>query len=179
MKTWGDRVKAFIGLWVIAGLIVLGVNGRAFLSLLDEPLAGYSSGVRMADRGFQQYRQLLSAKTEKISSAMAHLVQRFSVNAPAVEHASAVEQKEAPAKETRHVNLPTVTLPVLAGIVTRRSAAGQTHHVAVLDSGVYAEGEQLQSFTIRQISADGILLARGKQTWFLERPDIGYSLSKR
>lgn len=179
MKAWGDQAKAFIGLWVIAGLIVLGINGRALLSLLDEPLAGHSSGVRLADRGFQQYRQLLSAKAEKISSGMAHLVQRFTASAPTVEHALAVEQKQAPVKETRRVKLPTVTLPVLTGIVTSRSAAGQTHRVAVLDSGVYSEGEQLQNFTIRQISADGILLARGQQTWFLERPDIGYSLSQR
>jgi hypothetical protein len=72
-----SRMRALIGLWILAGLMVVGVNGTMLLSLLDEPLAGYSSGVRNADRAFRQYRMRLTAEAEKMTSGMERLTSWF------------------------------------------------------------------------------------------------------
>lgn len=178
MKTWGHDMQVYIGIWVIIGLVVLGVNGYAFISLVDEPLAGYSPGVQQTDRGLQQYRQMLSAKSEKLSSGLELLAQRFTATVPKHGPPEAVDQKKAPVKVAKRPTIETVSLPVLAGIVTSRSAAGRVHRLALLDSGIYSEGETFQDFTIRKISADGVLLSKGKQSWFIERPKITYSVSQ-
>ena len=65
MQQSGSRVQALIGLWILTGLVVVGINGAMLMSLLDEPLAGYSPGVRTADRGFRQYRTLVAPRPAK------------------------------------------------------------------------------------------------------------------
>jgi hypothetical protein len=179
MNAWRNRLRIFLGFWIMAGLVVLGINGYALMSLLDEPLAGHSSAVRQVDRGFQQYQRLINTETEKIVSGMELLAHRFAAHTPRVDSSIPVEKKTVETKAEQKANQPTVTLPVLAGIVTRRSSAGQVNRMALLDGGVYSEGEMLQAFTIRKIDAEGVLLAKGKQTWFLKRPEVAYSLSQQ
>ena len=178
MKAWGTRNQIFIGLWVIAGLAVVGMNGFALMSLMDQPLAGYSAGVRQVNLGFQQYRRLLNAETMDLSSGMDRLVQRFAIKAPMVESQEASDKRQPPMKVEKKVKSPPVTLPVLAGIVTSRRASGEEYRLALLNDGLFSEGDMLKNFTIRKISGDGVLVAKGKKTWFLQRPDIAYSLSQ-
>ncbi len=79
MHRLGSRIHVLVGLWILAGLVVVGVNGAMLMSLLDEPLAGYSGGVRMADQGFRKYRLLVTVQAEKITSAMDLLMSRFKI----------------------------------------------------------------------------------------------------
>ena len=106
------------------------------------------------------------------------LVQRFAIKTAVVETAVAVDEKKHPSTAEKKVNLPPASLPVLAGIVISRLASGTESRLALLDDGVFSEGDRLQDLTIRKISADGVLLAKDKKTWFLKRPEIAYSLSK-
>jgi hypothetical protein len=179
MNAWRHRLQVFIGLWVFIGLVVAGINGYALLPLLDEPLAGYSSGALQASRAFQQYRRLMGAETDKISSVMKILAQRFAISEPKINPAARLEKEKRPATVEKKVKRPLVRLPVLAGIVNSRSAAGQVYRMALLDNGVFSEGEMLRDFTIRKISADGVLLTKGKKTWLLKRPEIDYSIVKQ
>jgi hypothetical protein len=180
MKSLGYRYQVIFGLWLLVGLVVAGINGYYFVSLLDEPLAGYSPGARQARRQFEQYQQLMETQTRKISSGMKLLAERFASSTPEAEQRTeGQKQEKPPVKVEKTVNRITIVLPVLAGIVTRRSPVGQVQRIALLDNGVYSEGEILQEFTIQKISADGVLLARGKNTWFLKRPEIAYSLSQQ
>lgn len=178
MKAWGNSVQLFIGLWMLAGLVVMGINAYALMSLMDEPLAGYSIGVRHAQGMFQQYRNLLSAETENMDSGMDLLIQRFAAKTTLIEPSQAADTRQSPSAVEKKVKPPAVALPVLAGIVTSRSTTGAERRLALLNDGVFAEGDQLQDLTIRKISADGVLLAKGKKTWFLKTPDVAYSLSK-
>ncbi|WP_419661994.1 uncharacterized protein Dvar_24360 [Desulfosarcina variabilis str. Montpellier] len=180
MKLLKHRFQIIIGLWVLAGLMVAGINGYLLLSLLDQPLAGYSPGARQVRRQFQQYQRLLESETEKISSGMQLLAERFASRTPDTDSAVAIHEKEKSAVNVeKKVNRPTVVLPVLAGIVTRHTPVGRLQRIALLNNGIFSEGEMLQEFTIRKISADGVLLAKGKKTWFLKRPEIAYSLSQQ
>lgn len=178
MQRWGNRIQALIGLWFLAGLVVIGANGYVLVSLLDEPLSGHSTAVRNADRGFRQYRRLLTAETEKITSGMDRLVKRFVPQAvakapPISEKAALLTTKKKPAKP-----IP-VVLPALAGIVTSRSTTGSVNRLAMLDGGVFSEGDTWRELTVKGISAGGVVLARGNRTWFLKAPEIAYSLTTR
>lgn len=176
MHRLGNRMHALIGLWILAGLVVAGVNGSILLSLLDEPLAGYSSAVRDADRGFRQYRLRLAAEAEKIASGMDLLASRFK---PVVgeEETPVVPETPAPAPNaSKRAPLP-VVLPTLTGIMTSRSSDGNSRQLAVLDGRICTDGDRLDDFTVKRITRGGVALVRGRQTWFLKAPDIAYSVT--
>ncbi len=176
MHRLGSRTHALIGLWILAGLAVMGVNGTMLMSLLDEPLAGYSSGVREADRGFRHYRMLLTAEAETITSGMDRLANRF---------ASMVVPEEKPILQEALERAPTankmesspVALPVLTGIITSRSTDGTHRRLALMDGRIYAEGERVGAYTVKRVAGGGVSLVRGGQTLFLRAPEIAYSLS--
>ena len=177
MHHWGSAAHALIGLWVLAGLMVVGVNGYMLLALLDEPLAGYSNLVRSADRGFQQYRALLTAETEKITSGLDRLAGRFKPMGAEIEKPTAVNGSSPP--PATQVAVTPVMLPTLSGIMTHRSSDGQAHRLAVMDGRVWVAGDRLRDLTIEWIDDGGVYLVKGDQAWFLKAPDITYSLTSR
>ncbi len=176
MNRLGSRTHVLVGLWILAGLVVAGVNGTMLMSLLDEPLAGYSSGVRMADQGFRKYHLLVAAHAEKITSRMDLLIDRFTPGIveeekPVVQQppaASSLAKKRAPAP---------AALPTLTGIMTSRSSDGHARRLAVLGGRICAEGDRFGNLTVKRILRGGVSLVKGDQTWFLNAPDVAYSLS--
>lgn len=175
MHRLGSRIHALVGLWILAGLVVVGLNGTMLMSLLDEPLAGYSSGVRMADQGFRNYRMLVTAQAEKITSGMDRLINRFKPGV--VEEEPAFQKRPAPPSFAKKRAPAPVVLPTLTGIMTSRSSDGDAWRLAVLDGRICAEGEQLGNLTVMRIARGGVSLVRGDQAWFLKAPDIVYSLT--
>lgn len=176
MHRLGSGIHILIGLWILAGLTVVGINGYMLMSLLDEPLAGYSSEVRNADRGFRQYRILLTAEAEKITSGMDLLASRF--KPIVVEEEKPVFQKvPATPPAAKKVVPPPVVMPTLKGIVTSRSTDGTARQLALMDGRICAKGDQLRDFTVKWITSGGVSLVRGDQTWFLKAPEIAYSLT--
>ena len=175
MHRLGSRIHALVGLWILAGLVVVGVNGTMLMSLLDEPLAGYSGGVRMADQGFRNYRMLVTAQAEKITSGMDRLISRFKPGG--VEEAPAFQKRPAPPSFATKRAPALVELPTLTGIMTSRSSDGDARRLAVLDGRICAEGEQLGNLTVMRIARGGVSLVKGDQAWFLSAPDLAYSLT--
>lgn len=176
MHRWGDSRQAWIGLWILAGLAMAGLNGYMLMSLLDEPLAGYSRLVRSVDRGIRQYRTLLAAKTENVTAGMDLITQRFP---PAsVDDTPSTAGGTTPATVAEHqVETRPAALPLLTGIVGRRSSDGDVSWLALTDAGVFAAGDTCRDFTVAKISAQGVSLVRGGQAWFLKAPSVGYSLT--
>ena len=171
-----SRMHALIGLWILAGLGVVGVYGTMLLSLLDEPLAGYSNGVRNADRAFRQYRMRLTAEAEKITSGMELLTSWFK---PVVveEEKPLLQKTPAPSSLAKKMAHPKVALPTLTGIMTSRSSDGSTRRLALLNGRICAQGDPLGNFTVKRIARGGVSLVQGDQVWFLKAPDIAYSIT--
>lgn len=176
MNFMGNRMHGLIGLWILAGLIVAGVNGTMLLSLLDEPLAGYSMQVRNADRSFRQYRLIAKMEAEKIDSGMELIANLFAPDAPE-EKPVAVQPVSKPlATENKKLPSP-VVLPTLTGIVTRLAADGTVQWLAMMDNGIWSNGDQFRELTIQRIDSRGIVLVRGDQSWFVKAPERSYSLA--
>jgi hypothetical protein len=176
MHRSGSRVQALIGLWILAGLVVVGINGAMLMSLLDEPLAGYSTGVRTADRGFRQYRMLVAAEAHKITSGMDLLASRFG---PRVEDTEkpATQRVPDPPSVVKPVKPPAVKLPTLTGVLTRRSTDRIATRLAVIDGRICAVGDRCRGFTVKAITREGVSLVRNKQTWFIKVPETTYSVA--
>jgi hypothetical protein len=146
------------------------------MSLLDEPLAGYSSEVRSADRGFRQYRMLLTAETEKINLGMDLLASWFK---PVVvqEEQSVIQNVSAPQQALRKAKPPALVLPTLTGVITSRSTDGTARQMALLDGRMCNQGDQLGTFTVKWITSQGVSLVSGDHTWLLKAPENTYSVA--
>ena len=172
----GSRVQALIGLWILAGLVVAGINGAMLMSLLDEPLAGYSPGVRTADRGFRQYRTLVAAEARKITSGMDFLASRFG---PRVEDTEKPADRRVPdpPPAVKPATPPAMRLPTLTGVITRRSSDGTTTRLAVMDGRICSVGDRFRNLTVKAITREGVSLAGKEKSWFLKMPEITYSVA--
>jgi hypothetical protein len=153
-----SRMHALIGLWILAGLMVVGVNGTMLLSLLDEPLAGYSSGVRNADRAFRQYRMRLTAEAEKITSGMERLTSWFTPGLWKKKNRYCKNRPLPPSLAKKMAPHPKVVLPTLTGIMTSRSSDGSTRRLALLDGRICAQGDH-SKFHVKRIARGGVSLA--------------------
>ena len=170
-----SRIQALIGFWILAGLVMVGLNAAMLLSLLDEPLAGHSDGVRNADRAFRQYRLRLTAEAEKITSGMERLTSWF---APVlVEEKPVVQKAPAPPASAKKKRPLPLVLPTLMGIMTSRSSDGSTQRLALLDGRICAQGDPLGNFTVKRIAREGVSLVQGDQVWHLKAPDVAYSIA--
>jgi hypothetical protein len=172
----GSRIHILIGLWILAGLVVVGINATMLLSLLDEPLAGYSDGVRNADRAFRQYRMRSTAEAEKITSGMERLSSWFT-SVVVEEEKPALQKMPAAPSSAKNKMPPPVVLPTLTGIMTSRSSDGSAKRLALLDGRICTQGDPLGNFTVKRITRGGVSLVRGKQAWFLKAPDVAYSIN--
>ena len=164
----------------MAGILVIGFNGFALLSLLDTPLSGYSPKVHAIDRALRQLRTVMTAKAESIGSQMDELAMRFAtVTKPPVPR----EKKNRPlsAATSKRTVVRPVSLPPLAGIVTRRDIQGRGPilPLAMLGGQMYTEGEKCGAFVVKEISDRGVLLAKGGRTWFVAAPAVAHSVTMR
>jgi hypothetical protein len=174
-----SAVHLLVGCWLLTGLLVGGLNGYRLMTLLDASLPGYSDGLRAVHRGIQQFQMLLTSETEVIGSGMELLANRFSSVAMVADEQRTEKKTMVPlTAEKREAALP-VKLPSLAGIISSRSTNGSTSRLALLDGAVLSEGDRLRDLTVKGISIQGVLLARGGQTWFLKAPEITHSLTAR
>ncbi len=170
MKANVGAIRLWIGSWILIGLLVASLNGYALLALIDDPLAGYSAGARQVDREIMQFRRFVAEKKEKKRSDMDQLAKRYA-NTPDPVPASRKVASQRVAPE------PTVSLPTVAGILTRRAIDGTLQRVALLNGSVFSVGDQVDGLTVKAISPGGVLLSRGKKSWFIKSPATPYSLT--
>lgn len=172
-------LQMLITLWILAGLLVAGVNGVVGVSLMDAPLSGYSESARRVNQGLHHYHILRNATRENISSAMALLNARY---APPAASPQIAEQSQtttpAPAKRRAAPPVP-VDLPVLSGILTRRNTGQAVSHQAVLDGRLCTPGEIVGGLTVKTISPRGVMLTKGARHWFIDAPQHRHSLTTR
>ena len=170
--------RFMISLWIVAGLVVAGINGGIGLFLLDAPLSGYSDGVRAIDRGLREYRQRRALASQTVSNAMSALRTRFVQSPlPSTESAARPPLPTVSPPEPAPKRPPRVELPVLSGVLTRRTADGEVRRRAILDGRLYAEGDRIGDLTLKTISIRGVTLVRGGRQWLLDAPDTPYSLN--
>jgi hypothetical protein len=171
-------IHVLTGLWILAGLVVLGINGYTLASLFSAPLSGYSEGVRIVNGGLMQYRALLYAEAEKITEGMDLLATRF--RPKVVEEEKQVPVTVSATRSPKKIPAPPpVVLPALTGIIMSRSTNGTIGRRALMEGRVCCEGDRVGDFTVKRISARGVSVVRDHRRWFIKVPEISYSLTTR
>ena len=67
-------------------------------------------------------------------------------------------------------------LPVLTGIVKSFDVYGKIRLLAMLDGLVLSEQETINEFKVEKITEKGITLKKGKQSWYIQVPEVAFSL---
>ena len=167
--TVGDKQRSFIGAWVLAALVILGVNGLNLTNLLDQPLLGNSREVKGIRRQWKLLEQLSSlAIKEARAVADVDLDRVFSKFEP-VSVLNLWDPDSKPEAGEEEESGP--ILPVLTGILTVSDLEGTVRSTAVFSGKRYREADQVQGFRIEKIAEEGVYLTKWGTNWFVPAPE--------
>ncbi len=169
--TVGDKQRSFIGVWVLAALLILGVNGLNLTNLLDQPLLGNPREVKGIRRQWKLLGQLNAlAIREAKAVAEVDLDSVFSRFEPMSALKIWKEDPDDPAEaETKQDAGP--ALPVLTGILCVSDLEGNVRSTAVFDGKRYGEKDEVQGFRIERIAEEGVYLVREGKRWLVPAPE--------
>jgi hypothetical protein len=186
----GKIARGLIGLWVLAGLCVVGYNGVSLTTLFDKPLPSLSAEARATIAKWQRLEQRTAARLQavldpqEIRKIVAGIDFRKAIAVPAAPPGNPVPASVEKPVSTR-VEKPApvaekaVVLPSLNGIVAVYNADAAVVYLAVIDGKTRKEKSQIGDFVLEKIEAGGVVLARGHRTWFVPAPTVEFSVDTR
>lgn len=178
----GKIRRGLIGLWVLAALFVAGYNGVFLTTLLEKPLPSLSAEARATIAKWQRLEDQAAARLKEFldPGEIRKLVAKIDFK-----KTTAVPEtpKRAPVLTTVRKPAPVlkkaVALPVLNGIVAVYGTNGEVAYLAVIDGKTRKEKNSIGEFVLEKIEAGGVVLARGKRSWFVQAPTVDFSMDTR
>jgi len=171
--TVGDKQRSFIGAWVLAALIVAGVNGLNLANLVDQPLLGNSKEVKGIRRQWKLLEQLSSLAIKEARAVaevdLDRVFSKFEPTSVLKGWDAGTEAKEVQAEESGPI------LPMLTGILSVSDLEGNVRSTALFDGGRYKEKDQVQGFRIEKIAEEGVYLSKWGTNWFVPAPEGEFS----
>jgi hypothetical protein len=168
----GNWRKLCVSAWILAALLLIGLNGFHLIALENQPLVGHSSTIKVLRLNLGQYESALSAPVvssddKRLSSI---LIRYAKPPTP-----SPITTAPSPDVVAPVVAPDRITLPVLAGIVQALDQQGRQSYWALLDGRVCRTDDKVGAFVVEQISPGGVVLNRSGRQWHIESPAPHYS----
>lgn len=174
MKIIANNRRMYIGGWLVAAAVLLGGNLTELGQLEFQPLAESPLIVNQLRLRLLQFDEFLTARRADSDVSleppivMARLQQKTALSSP---------PPSVGVDETL-TSSRTIRLPQLTGILQTVLDTGAQRYCAVLDGNVYAEKDSIAELRIEKISADGVVLGRRDQRWFIPAPEVYYSIGQ-
>ena len=167
--TVGDKQRSFIGAWVLAALIILGVNGLNLMNLLDQPLLGNSrevKGIRRQGKLLEQLSALAIKEAKAVAEVdMDRVFAKFEPLSVLNVWESNIEGEETQAEASGPI------LPILTGLLSVSDLEGNVESTAVFYGKRYKEKDDIQGFRIEKIAEEGVCLTKWGTNWFVPAPE--------
>ena len=144
------------------------------MSLFDPQFVERSDEVKLASRKWEQLKQQTSSAMEFLRDFDLELILAKFVPGYPIQKVKTIETQGLKGKET-DVRI----LPPLTGIFQLSDVLGNIRMLAVIDGKVYSEGAVVQGFTIQKITEKGVGMTKAGTSWFVQAPEVYYSLDKR
>jgi hypothetical protein len=171
--TVGDKQRSFMGAWVLAALVVLGVNGLNLTNLLDQPLLGNSREVKGIRRQWTLLEQLSSLAIKEAKAVaevdLDRVFSRFEPMSALTGWDTGTEAEGVQVEESGPI------LPMLTGILSVSDLEGNVRSTAVFQGERYKEKDQVQGFHIEKIAEEGVYLTKWGTNWFVPAPEGEFS----
>ncbi len=174
MITLGSRKRLCIGGWVLVAFIFLGYNGFVLASLFSPPIAGLSKETRLASRKWLGLEKKISLimKESVDNIDLKPIVSKFAPDLKVV-------KKQPPQSESQlfefEGNLE-IKLPVLTGIMQILDARGNQRSFALIEGKRLMEKDSIRGFNVQKVTNKGVVLTKKGKTWFIQTPEVYFSL---
>ncbi|MBT8372050.1 MAG: hypothetical protein KJO34_13875 [Deltaproteobacteria bacterium] len=172
-KISGSRQRLAIGGWIMLALLLAGFNTSKLMLLLSPPISERSTEVKLASHKWEQLRDKMSSLSETIANNMDLDMALLGISSD-----SDNDRRKAavmPATEEKKAEHEKIQLPILTGILSNTDIYGRATILAVIDGQRLKENDKIREFRIRKIKANGVVVTRGNQSWFISAPDVPYS----
>jgi len=165
-----------IGGWILAVVILFGVNGFALISLFSPPLVGRSKETRLASQKWIRLENKLSLILEESfdKTDLEAIIDRFSPVLNVIKQQTLQPQA---AKSESEAELE-IQPPILTGIMKISDAHGNHHWFALIEGKRLMENDSVRGFFIQKITDQGVVLSRDGKVWFVPAPEVHFSLDR-
>jgi hypothetical protein len=168
MKISGGRQRLCMGGWILAALVVLGLNLFQFMSLEQQPLVGYSQTVKVLQAQLREFDNAAATGVFELKDRMRQIeagawfsARRQTTDPPGTAKAAA---------GTPIADAAEILLPTLSGIIQTLDPRGGTDFHAVLNGRVCRMRDKIDEFTVVKISPDTVVVRRAGRNWILNNP---------
>ncbi len=159
----------------MAAVVLLGANLFELSQLEFQPLAESPAIVNQLRLRLFQFDGLMTAlRAESDISLEPSIVQTRLQQKPSLPSPAPAAGADEPATLPRPLQLPHLT-----GILQVVHATGAHRYCAVLDGNVYSEKDSIAELRIEEISANGVMVGRRDQRWFIPAPEVYYSIGQK
>jgi hypothetical protein len=164
MMIWGNRRRLCFSSWILAALLLIGLNGFHLMALENQPLVGHSPTIKALRLNLSQYENSLNAPDLSADDKRLHpiLIRYAKPPTPAPSTIAPAHDVAAPVVAPERI-----TLPVLGGIVQALDQQGRQSYRALLDGRVCRTDDKVGGFVVERISPRGVVLNR-------VRPAVAY-----
>jgi hypothetical protein len=176
MVPLGSSKRLCIGGWILAALILLGINGFALASLFSPPVTGRSKETRLASQKWFRFENKLTLILKESFDNIdpKPIAERFSPDITAVKKTFAGPQAVQNGLEAESEIQP----PVLSGIMKILDTRGNHRSFALIEGKRLKVNDRIRGFTIHKITSRGVELSKDGQAWFVPAPEIYFSLDR-
>ena len=173
MKIKGSRQRLCIGGWILAALIVLGLNTYQFISLEQQPLVGYSQTVKVLQAQLRDFDTAAATGVFALKDRIQQIEAGawFSTRRKPADHSGTTKAVGG----TPIPDAAGMLLPTLSGIIQALDPRGGTDFRAVLNGRVCRVRDKIDEFTVVKISPGTVVVRRAGRNWILNTPTPYFS----
>jgi hypothetical protein len=162
-----------MGGWLLAALVLLGLNASQFMSLEQQPLIGYSQTVKVLQTKLQDFDRTMATGAFSLKDRinLLEVGAWFSASSKATGNSGAAKAKNG----TQIPDATESVLPTLTGIMQALDPRGAIYYRAVLNGRVCRVKDKIDEFTVVKISPTGVVVRRSGRNWTLDSPKPYFS----
>jgi hypothetical protein len=172
MNLFGNKQRLCTNGWLVAALLLLGLNGYAYFSLESQALEGNSRTITALRQKLDQLKNIAANSTllapDRIFNGS--FFSRFNAKEPGQPRIAHEPENTAQADKSNPAQLP-----LLTGILESLDPIDGIRYLAVLNGKVCRENDRVESFTVTKISKSGVVLKGFGARWEIQSPTPYYS----
>jgi predicted amino acid-binding ACT domain protein len=173
MKISGSLQRTCLGGWLLAALLIGGMNIHQFAILENQPLAGYSQTIKILQANLLQFDQTLANGLFSLASQV-ELPDSGLLSKEVGKAANGIPASvDHNVPENQVTN--TIILPSLTGIVHVVPTNGTVYFQALLNGQLCRTKDVIDGFTVDKISPEGVVVRRAGIIRTIESPTPYYS----
>ncbi|MBU1053362.1 MAG: hypothetical protein KKC46_05970 [Proteobacteria bacterium] len=168
----GSKKRLIIDGFIIAAVIVVAINIYLLTELIGSPIAQKSEEFKMAGNKWQQYKQMQDQTVDDLIKSAEAIIAVAKMGRKAKPENIQLTASTQPTEDQKLADIPN-----LAGILQVAGLGEKSKFIALMEGKRLYENDKIMNFTIKNITAKGVLLSKNGETKFIPAPEVYFSLA--